>query len=585
MRKTAVPSARQHVARLTALLFLGLALAAAAVSSPPRFLGEPRLVPNPNPRVPLAVLLQFEAEGFERLRLDIRDGTATRSLTFAATDQPADGLPILGLRPGTHYQVNVVLQSRNGAEEHSAPAALEFTTAPLPGDSREWPAIKIARQPDAALEPGITLLSVRRNAMARPFRMTRAERRFTEDWGLILGLDSRGDVVWYYRSEQRVAGIDRLDNGNIIFHTADFRTVEIDMLGNIVRQFYPEQRPWGPVENAIPIEDIQTLHHQPHQVISGNFLAFSSNERTIENYYTSEFDADAPRATQQVNGDTVIEFDEQGNVVWSWNAFEHLDVFRVGYDLTNPYWWVRGFPGNLDWTHGNGISYDPDDDAVIIYLKHQDAALKIDRASKEIVWIFGEPTDWPERLQSKLLTRKGDFPWPYHAHNPRLTDRGTLILYENGQWGARPFTGREPLSPNEAFSRAAEYRIDEQAMTVKEIWTSHTQRSEDTCHAPGMGDAHVLPVTGNILVVDPVCFDQENYPLTYVQQDFSRHHIMEMNHHARIRQYSATQPASVLSEILIHDPYKVIHWQVYGGLQIDSLYPDSLRPAREETRR
>ena len=388
---------------------------------------------------------------------------------------------------------------------------------------------------------------------------------------MLLGLDEEGEVVWYYQSEVRIGGVEPLSNGNILFHLADFSTVEIDPLGNEVSRYYAENRPFGKDRGGIPIKGIATLHHQPHETTRGTFLSFSANPRTIENYYTDQFDKNAPRATKQVIGDTVIEFDRNGEIVWEWNAFDYLDVFRVGYDFPDPYWWVRGFPGSMDWTHGNGVTEDPRDDSVIFYLKHQDAAIKVDRKTKEIKWIFGEPTDWPEHLQSKLLRKTGDFKWPYHAHNPRLTEKGTLILYENGQWGARPFTGQQPLKPNEAFSRGAEYEIDETNMTVREIWTSAEKKSPDTCHAPGMGDARRMSLTGNILVVDPVCID-ESEPLTYTQKDFSKRHVSEVNHKARIREYTHEKKPKVLWEVMIGDPLEVLNWQVYGGFRTRSMY-------------
>ena len=67
---------------------------------------------------------------------------------------------------------------------------------------------------------------------------------------MLLALDARGDVIWYYNSDFRTAGIARLSNGNILMHRTDFSTVEIDLLGNVVRQFYAEERPYAPPEKS-----------------------------------------------------------------------------------------------------------------------------------------------------------------------------------------------------------------------------------------------------------------------------------------------------------------------------------------------
>lgn len=530
------------------------------------------VVPNDNPSVPMAAVLQHVSDTVDRIQLSAKASGHQFSQTLTQMDQRQAGYPIIGFRPNRTYTINVSMFS--GGQLVETLDNQTFVSPPLPMDSREWPTVTYTDADEESKEPGFVFASIRRNSMTRPFRMTKAQRRFTEEWGLIAAFDEEGEVVWYYRSPVRTAGIDRLANGNLFFHTAYFQSIEIDLLGNKIREFQPESNPRSQVsqEDALLIKGIQTLHHQPHQLPNGNFLAFSSNEKLIEDYYTSEYDENAPRKTQRVNGDTVIEFTPEGQIVWQWSAFDHLPITRIGYHLTDPYWWVRGFKGNLDWTHGNGISYDAKDDSVIIYLKHQDAAFKISRKTGEIVWIFGDTTDWPEVLQSKLLMKSGDFRWPYHAHNPRLTPTGNYVLYENGQFGTRPFSGIEPITPNEGFSRAVEYRIDENAMTVEQVWASHTEKSGDTCFAPGMGDVHVLPHTGNALVFDPVCFDQETYELTDDQRDFSKRHNSELNHTARIREYQRTNDSRWVREWRFSDKYSVSQWQIYGGFHSVSLY-------------
>jgi arylsulfate sulfotransferase len=539
--------------------------------SGPEFLTRPSVVQNPNPDAPLAAVLSFEADRPVETTIDIEGPGRAWSVSFGAAMDPQQGLPILGLRPAQRYIFQVSMEDAEGLT-NQAQIALVHNTPRLPESPLEWPRIRVKADSVEAMEPGITILSVRRTALGRELRKTEQTLNFSRNWGLLLGLDNEGEVVWYYRSSERIAGVALLRNGHLLFHLTDFRSVEIDFLGNKIGEYYAQLRPDGPIEGATPIHGIQTLHHQPHEMPNGHFLAFSANARTIENYYTSLTDQKAPRATQKVMGDRIIEFNRAGEILWQWDTFDYLDVFRVGYDLLDGYWTPRGFPKHLDWTHGNGLFYDAADDSVIVNLKHQDATLKIDRNSGEIRWILGEPSDWTPALAQKLLKRPDGMRWPYHAHNPRITADGTLMLYENAQWGARPFTDRLPHSPNQAVSRAVEYRIDEQNMTVSEVWSSARGRSDDTCHAPFMGDAHRLPKTDNVLVIDSLCFDQERYPVTYDQHDFKVRHISEVNQHARIREYTHTREPRVLWEAILDDPDAIINWQVYGGLRMPDFY-------------
>ena len=105
----------------------------------------------------------------------------------------------------------------------------------------------------------------------------------------------------------------RLRNGNLFYHHVDFRSVEIDLCGNVVRSFYADKRSFGPADDpaAIPV-DAQSLHHQPREMPNGNYLALTANAREIENHYTSETDPDTAR---KVVGDKIVEFTPEGEIV------------------------------------------------------------------------------------------------------------------------------------------------------------------------------------------------------------------------------------------------------------------------------
>ena len=401
--------------------------------------------------------------------------------------------------------------------------------------------------------------------------MTPKQLKFSMGWGMLVALDSAGEVVWYYESDSRTAGIDRLANGNIVMHRADFSTVEIDLLGNIISQYYAENRPKGPPENpnAIPIKGQQTLHHQPHQLPDGNFLAFSANGYMIENYPTSELDPNAPRKDQMVMADTIVIFDPDGKQLWSWDTIDYLDPFRIGYDTFWSYWWTRGFDQHVDWTHGNGLSYNHADDSILISLRNQLAILKVDRATKELKWILGRHENWPENLQDKLLNPIGDdFLWFGYQHNPRYTPDGTVILFDNRANGARiPFEPRPPWEDN--FSRAVEYEIDEENMTVRQVWSTGDSQGDDPCFTNAMSEAWKLPATGNRLVIHAYCLPL----IAGLTED-----IMDPTKRAGDDLPFAGGPVlefagdEIVFEARVQDPDDLIQWEVYGGFRTPGLY-------------
>ena len=343
---------------------------------------NPSVEQNLNKNVPLVAFVKFRLDFPSSTKLTIDDGRKIRSVDYGPERNPEDGLPVIGMRADTAHRITVMAGD-------AGPVELAYRSPPLPADSVEWPTITTKTARTAEMQPGYTLLSVRRRVNQRQAFMTPPQVKFTTRWGLLLIIDEEGEPVWYYKSDARIAGVHQLANGNLFFHHVDSRSVEMGMCGNVVQIYYATGRPAGPVEGAIPIE-AASLHHQPHQMPNGNFLAMTANAREIENYYTSETDPDAPRATQPVVGDNFVEFTSDGEIVWNWNTFDHLDVYRWSYHLLEVYWHNRGFPKHLDWTHGNGIIYDERDDSVIVSLRHQDAIIKIDKASGEIKWILGD---------------------------------------------------------------------------------------------------------------------------------------------------------------------------------------------------
>ena len=155
-------------------------------------------------------------------------------------------------------------------------------------------------------------------------------------------------------------------------------------------------------------------------------------------------------------------------------------------------------PGK-DWGHCNSVFYVPEEDAAILSFYHQDAVVKLDMDSGEIQWILGTPSGWKEPWQKYLLKPKGDLQWQYHQHAAKMTPNGTLILFDNGTYRASP--PDEKMKTEDAYSRAVEYRINEETMEVEEVW-SYGGPNGERFFSPFICDVDWLPRTGNILVTD-----------------------------------------------------------------------------------
>ena len=189
------------------------------------------------------------------------------------------------------------------------------------------------------------------------------------------------------------------------------------------------------------------LHHELLTLPNGNFMALS--------FVFKDIDYGQPGVLTTA-GDLIVEFTPDGEVVWTWDSFDHLDPQRV----TEPFDTATVIhPITLeltyDWTHGNAIVHDPVTDTLLLSLRHQDWILAIDHKTGEVLWKLGDDGDFD------LL---GDSEWFFHQHAPEWQQDGTLLLYDNG-------LGNPDLAPADVHSRAVRYSLDLEGMTAQRVWT------------------------------------------------------------------------------------------------------------------
>ena len=527
------------------------------------FRQEPSVVPNADPVAPMALVLSVDAMVAGTPELMAESGGLQHRYRWQV-ESGVKSLPVVGLKPARPYRVEVSLIDAQGQRFAAKPLTVQ--TPALPISSLDFPPLRVNRAQRVRMEPGLTLLSVRRRALGRSHRMTAEQRRFTTDWSLILALDEDGEIVWFYRSPARISGVAALENGHLFFHTTRNSPIEIDWLGRKLRCWGAALGPAPMPPGAVPVQAV-TLHHQPDALPNGNFLSLNAVPRRIENYYTSETDPTAPRQAQWVMGDEVIEFTPEGEVVWRWNCFDHLDPFKIGYDTFWSYWWVRGFPNHLDWTHGNGVHHDPRDNSVLLSLRNLDAVIKIDRSTGQIRWILARDIGWSEPLRAKLLKPVDpDFIWPSHQHNPRLTPQGHIVVFNNNVHQAIPFTGERVKSASESLSQAVVYEIDEQERAVRVVFSTPTEASEGAVSF-AKGDAHVLPRTGNVLVDFSLCYPGLNIE-TFDANDLTRVYPDDLPSTPRIREYTIDDPQNPVFDVEVVPLHDLLQMEVFGVARV-----------------
>jgi len=534
------------------LLLVALAASSAACADrTPPTIYDVRVTASPRPDAPLGIPIELSSDEPVRLSVELLSTTGSdvpsiqklETIDFQPVFRTEHAFPLVGLRPATSYEIRFIATDKSGNSRQAPPLIIE--TSDLPSD---FPPIEINTSDPTRMEPGATLFSVYRwNAEGRD-----------STYGFLVAVNATGEPIWYYRADHPISHAIPLRNGNLLYQTTvdsiSGLQVEIDLLGNVVNTWHSLA-----LDTRVPSESflvsVDSLHHDVVELPNGNFATLSTELRTYPDYPTSERERDAPKTTQEVVGDIIVEFGRDGTVIQQWHLLDILDPYRIGYDSLGTNYWATTYqalgksePNVTDWSHANALDYDPNTDSFIISARHQDAIVNIDRTGT-LRWILGNHSDWNERWQDKLLDPIGELLWPYHSHGVELTPNGTILLFDNGNYRTSPFEASDPTS--ESYSRAVEFEVSGSAMTVVQRW-AHGKHSPASFFSPFLGDADWLPTTGNILITDGARTRRPESDDTGEEQQ----------QWARILEVTRTVPAEVVFELVIDDdtPHG---WRVY----------------------
>jgi arylsulfate sulfotransferase len=514
-----------------------------------QFSSAPELVVNPSGAAPLAAQLIFETP--VPVLAEITIASQGRSWTVPAPGEAAThhSHVLLGMRAGRRHEVALTLVEAGGGIHRDVWRA-RFETGPLPGD---FPELKLTVADAGAMEPGFTFFGIRKS-----------HRSGAAGYGVIAALDAEGEVVWLCDTGHTVGEIKRLQNGNLIYLTFDNRAIEIDMLGNRICQWFAANAynaaDYEVSATSIPVQAM-AFHHDILELENGNFVVLGVEKRDFPDYRTSETDPDASRAPATVIGDVVTEFRRNGQIVATWSLLDILDPERLGYGSLADYWIRKGIPDSRDWSHTNSVVLDAAGDSFIISSRHQDAVVKFRRDTSEIVWILGSHDAWGAPWSDRLLSPQGSLDWQYHQHNATITSRGNILLFDNANHQALPFAEKQP--PADSYSRAVEFAIDEDAMTVRQVWT-YGDNEETRYYCPFICGAEELPLTDNVLV----CFggmmaDEDGAVIDNPQLGFGW---------VRLAEVTRGTEARLVFELFIDERDQGKGWDVYRARRLPALY-------------
>jgi len=404
---------------------------------------NPYIVTDPYDFNPLSALVLFEITHDAEIEVTIvgDDEYATFTYSKSVVSGRAE-IPIIGLYAG---RTNNILLRANFKDNTEEASEIEIKTAELPSDFQK---LNLIESKPEKMEEGITLTVSNWNAVYTAL------------------IDHNAQVRGFI-SDKTIAHSPtmQLNNGNLLIaaHYTSDPIVEVNWLGKIFREY----------------EMPRFNHHSLYEMPNGNILSASF----INSIPTG--------ATRQ---DTVVMIERETGKILKEYDFREILGFIPDPDAEEP----------EDWLLLNGVVYDEVNNAIIISGREKNAIVSIDADTSEINWILSQyywANDY-EHLRPYVLSPVGrGFEWSFGQHYPTVLSSNenavSLMLFDNGRRRENARGERIPSGNN--FSRAVNYRINTNNMTVEQIWQYGKARGAGF-YSEIVSSAEHLGSTGNRLI-------------------------------------------------------------------------------------
>ena len=212
-------------------------------------------------------------------------------------------------------------------------------------------------------------------------------------------IDMQGNFVHHWETPYRPGNYGKLlENGNLLYAAKQFeaplpwgglsgKLMEFDWDGNLVWEYQDEY-----------------MHHDFQRLPNGNsmILRFISIPEKISSKIKGGI-AGTEHAGE-VWTDSFQEITPNGEVVWEWLAYEHLDPERFA---------ICPLCKRVEWTHANTCFILPDGNILTCLQRTHDVVI-ISKETGDIIW------------------RWGQHGYIAHPHDAQMLDNGNILVFDNG---------------------------------------------------------------------------------------------------------------------------------------------------------
>ena len=250
-------------------------------------------------------------------------------------------------------------------------------------------------------------------------------------------IDSEGNVRYYIRKPSKNYGVFPLSQGYLI-HCE--RNISRPSFGVPHASVAYEMDLWGRVRKTINIKN--GIHHDVYEIGPGGNLLITTSTLVK---YCEDAVAEVDRATGKI-----------------------IKVLGMDDVITEP-----SVKDSSDWAHMNTVSFNRQDNTVLVCLRNLHSVLKIDWSTNELIWILGDPYFWKGTTMEKyvLTPEHEDIKWFYQAHASYQLERklgddpevSRIMIYDNHYQSRRQTDNFD----NDENSYGNIYFVNEKTKTVR----------------------------------------------------------------------------------------------------------------------
>jgi hypothetical protein len=313
-------------------------------------------------------------------------------------------LPVFALYGGSTNKVDLHVAFRDGSATDLA-ASIATPAYADPNGIYDRPVTRVPRDP--SLQPGFSYVFIKSGI------------------GAPVVVDVDGQVRWSVPASLNSGSSIFTDNGFVVGDAPTLSLVRFELDGTT---------------HTTPIQsghDYSNIHHNIDPGKQGMLVAF-----------------DTPTNLES----TFAEISASGAVIKEWDLAKILSDYLRAHgedpsDMVRP---------SIDWFHMNASAYDPSDDSVIVSSR-ENFLIKIDYASGDIKWIFGDPTKYWYQLHPSLralslsLGPGGFYPIGQHAVSVLGVNR--IMLFNNGAPSTTVPAGAS-AGESRSYSAVSAYSLD-----------------------------------------------------------------------------------------------------------------------------